>query len=281
MIRQQRYWSLLALGLPLAFLAVTFLYPLGRVAWGSFFSPNFSMDTYVRIWEVPVYVRVLINTFKIAALSTGICVILGYLAAYYISIVPPLTRKILLFFVILPFMLNILVRNYVWIILLQRNGLINQFLIKLGLISEPLELMHNQLGVLIGMVSSLLPYMILSALSSLLAIRKELLLASQSLGSGPLRTFWKIVLPLSLPGAAAGGLVTFIVSLGFYITPALLGGRRDLMISNLIALNINETLNWKLAFTLSNVLLVTTLAIYFIYARWLKSQTGPLELLRR
>jgi ABC-type spermidine/putrescine transport system permease subunit I len=266
---------------PLIFLLVAFLYPLGRGIWGSFFAPNFTISGYVRIWQVPVYYQVLLVTFKIGAMSTILCVLLGYVTAYYLSIVTPRVRRFLLFFVALPFILNVLVRNYVWIILLQRNGFINQALLRLGIVTEPLELMHNELGVLIGMVSILLPYMILSALSSLLAIQGELLLASESLGSGPLRTFWKITLPLSLPGAAAGALLTFIVSIGFYITPALLGGRRDLMISNLIAINIKETLNWTLAFSLANVLLICTLVVYFAYSRWLRVRVGPLELLRR
>ena len=278
--RRQTTASLIFLAPSLACISIAFLYPLARAVWGSFFAPNFSIESYARIWSVPVYAQVFAVTFRISLLTTGSCILLGYLTAYFISIVSPRWRRVLLGCVVVPFILNILVRNYVWIILLQRTGLINQGLLKLG-VGHPVELLHTQLGVLIGMVSTLLPYMILSALGSLLTIPNELLLASASLGSGKLRTFWRVTLPLSLPGAAAGGLIVFIVSLGFFITPALLGGPRELMISNLIAFNINQTLNWRMAFSLADVLLAGTLVLYFFYRRWLQAQLGPAGLFRR
>ncbi|HXP74513.1 MAG TPA: ABC transporter permease, partial [Stellaceae bacterium] len=260
---------------PLCYLTITFLYPLLRAVWGSFYAPDFSIEAYARIWRVPVYGQVFGVTLRISVLTTVICALLGYLTAYFISTVPPAVRRILLIFVVVPFILNILVRNYVWIILLQRNGLINQAFMALRLIDQPLVLMHNESGVLIGMVSTLLPYMILSTLSGLLTIPGELRLASASLGGGPFRTFRRVTMPLSLPGAAAGALIVFIVSVGFFITPALLGGPHELMISNLIAFNVNQTLNWRMAFSLSDVLLAATLILYFLYRRWLQTQLGP------
>jgi ABC-type spermidine/putrescine transport system permease subunit I len=275
-----RHTGVPLLAFSVACLGIAFLYPLARIVWGSFFAPEFSLAGYTRIWNVPVYAAVFLVTLRISIFTTVACVLLGYVTAYSISMARPGLRRFLLLLVVVPFILNILVRNYVWIIILQRNGLLNQILRGLG-VGQPIELLHTELGVLIGMVGTLLPYMILSALSSLLTIPEELRLASTSLGGGPLRTFWRVTLPLSLPGAAAGGLIVFIVSLGFFITPALLGGARELMISNLIAFNINQTLNWQMAFSLSGVLLVGTLCLYAAYRRWLQAQLGPAGLFRR
>jgi ABC-type spermidine/putrescine transport system permease subunit I len=169
--------------------------------------------------------------------------------------------------VIVPFFLSVLVRNYIWMILLQKTGLLNQALGRLGLIHEPLDLMYNETGVLIAMINMLLPYVIFPVLSSLLAIPPELRQASASLGAGALRTFWRVTLPLSLPGVAAGGLLVFIVSLGFFITPALLGGPKQMMISNLIEFSVRQVLNWPFAFALANTLLIGTLLLYFAYVR--------------
>jgi putative spermidine/putrescine transport system permease protein len=254
------------------FLGLVFVWPLLQVIWGSFFYNGFSLDAYARVWNVPVYGRVIAITFKIALISTVTCVLLGYLVAYFIATTNGLLNKVLTACVVIPLILNVLVRNYVWIILLQRNGPVAQLLSLAGVEGDSQEVLHSQTAVLIGMVSTLLPYMILSTLGSLQAIPDLLRQASASLGSAPLRTFYRIVLPLSLPGAAAGGLIVFIISLGFYITPALLGGRRDLMISNVIAFNVHDTLNWKLAFALGTILLVCTVIAYGIYARWLKAR---------
>jgi putative spermidine/putrescine transport system permease protein len=272
---QNRIAVVILLALPLSALSLAFLYPLSQVLWGSFFEPHYSTEAYARIWNTAVYGHVLAVTLRISVLTTVICAVLGYATAYFISTATPSIRRLLLIFVVGPFILNILVRNYVWIVLLGRNGLINKTLLTLGLVDHPLPLLHNELGVMIGMVSTLLPYFILSTLSALLTISPELRLASASLGGGSIRTFRRVTLPLSLPGAAAGALIVFIVSLGFYVTPALLGGPKELMISNLIAFNVSQTLNWRMAFALSTLLLMGTLMLYFVYRRWLQSQLGP------
>ena len=196
--------------------------------------------------------------------------LLGYPAAYFPASVRPATRQLLLLSVIVPFFLSVLVRNYVWMVLLQRTGLVNRTLLGWNVISHPLELMYNELGVLIAMVNMLLPYMIFPVLSALLAIPSELSHASASLGAGAVRTFWRVTLPLTLPGVAAGGLLVFIVALGFFITPALLGGPKQMMISNLIEFSVRQVLNWPFAFALANTLLCGTLLLYFIYIRLLE-----------
>jgi len=269
----RRDWStVVLLGPPLFFLLLVFAVPLARVVWGSFFAPDFTLQYYRRMWTVPVYGRVFWITLKISALTTLFCVLLGYPAAYFLASVRPATRQLLLLSVIVPFFLSVLVRNYVWMVLLQRTGLVNRTLLGWNVISHPLELMYNELGVLIAMVNMLLPYMIFPVLSALLAIPSELSHASASLGAGAVRTFWRVTLPLTLPGVAAGGLLVFIVALGFFITPALLGGPRQMMISNLIEFSVRQVLNWPFAFALANTLLCGTLLLYFIYIRLLEGR---------
>ena len=263
---------LVLLGPPLAFLLLTFVLPLLRVIWGSVFAPDFTLEFYERMWRTPVYGRVFWITLKLSFLTTVFAALLGYPAAYFLDTVKPRTRQVLLLCVIVPFFLSVLVRNYVWMILLQRTGLLNRKLSEWGLISAPLELMYNEFGVLVAMVNMLLPYMIFPVLSALLAIPPELRHASASLGAHPAKTFWRVTLPLSMPGVAAGGLLVFIVSLGFFITPALLGGPRQMMVSNLIEFSVRQVLNWPFAFALANTLLIGTLLLYAIYIRALEGR---------
>ena len=260
------------LGPPLAFLALFFALPLLRVLWGSVFAPAFTLEFYERMWRTPVYGRVFWITLKISLLTTIFSALLGYPTAYFLASVKPRTRQLLLLCVIVPFFLSVLVRNYVWMILLQRTGLVNRLLIEWRLITTPLDLMYNELGVLIAMVNMLLPYMIFPVLSTLLAIPPELRHASASLGAHPAKTFWRITLPLSAPGVAAGGLLVFIVALGFFITPALLGGPKQMRVSNLIECSVRQVLNWPFAFALADTLLIGTLALYAIYLRMLEGR---------
>ena len=260
------------LGPPLAFLLLTFVLPLLRVIWGSVFAPDFTLEFYERMWRTPVYGRVFWITLKLSLLTTVFAALLGYPAAYFLDTVKPRTRQVLLLCVIVPFFLSVLVRNYVWMVLLQRTGLVNRVLSEWGVIGAPLDLMYNELGVLVAMVNMLLPYMIFPILSALLAIPPELRHASASLGAHPAKTFWRVTLPLSMPGVAAGGLLVFIVSLGFFITPALLGGPRQMMVSNLIEFSVRQVLNWPFAFALANTLLIGTLLLYAIYIRALEGR---------
>jgi ABC-type spermidine/putrescine transport system permease subunit I len=270
--RRRHLPTLVLLGPPLAFLVLVFAVPLARAIWGSVFAPDLTWEYYARIWQVPVYGRVFWITLEISALTTLFCLLLGYPAAYFLASVRPRTRQVFLLCVIVPFFLSVLVRNYVWMVLLQRTGLVNRLLADWGLISRPLDLMYNKLGVLIAMVNMLLPYMIFPVLSALLAIPPELGHASASLGGGGARTFLRITLPLSLPGVAAGSLLVFIVALGFFITPALLGGPKQMMISNLIDFSVRQVLNWPFAFALATTLLGGTLVLYFVYVRLLEGR---------
>ncbi|MFC3677596.1 ABC transporter permease [Ferrovibrio xuzhouensis] len=258
------------LGPPLVFVLLFFLVPLAQVIWGSFFTPSFTLAHYLRIWNTPIYLQVFGRTLYVAFCTAGLCVLLGYAAALFLAQCGARTRQYLLLCVVIPFFLSMLIRNYIWMALLQRAGLINNLLLDLGVIEQPLALMYNEFGMLVTMTNMLLPYTIFPILSALLAIPPELHDASASLGAGRLRGFLRVTLPLSMPGVAAGGLLVFIVALGFFITPALVGGPKQMMISNLIDFNVREVLNWPFAFALANMLLWVTLAIYYFYVRFVE-----------
>jgi ABC-type spermidine/putrescine transport system permease subunit I len=245
---------------PLVFIFFLFLVPLAEVVRGSFFTPDFNIRQYARIIDTPVYFQVMVRTARVATVTTILCILLGYPAALFLASLSPRLRQLLLLCVVVPFFLSMLIRNFIWMALLQRSGLINSTLMDWGVIAEPLPLMYNEFGMLLTMTNMLLPYTIFPILSALLAIPPELRNASASLGGGPLRTFVRVTLPLSMPGVAA-------VSLGFFITPALVGGPKQMMISNLIDFSVREVLNWPFAFALGNVLLWGTLVFYFIYVR--------------
>ena len=259
--------TLVLVGPPLFFIVLLFLIPLGQVVWGSFFSPEFTLAHYSKIGSSPVYAKVFWRTVQVAVYTTALCVVLGYIGALFLAQVRPRARQLLLLCVVVPFFLSMLIRNYIWMALLQRTGLINHYLLAWGLVEQPLPLMYNEFGMLVTMTNMLLPYTIFPILSALLAIPPELRDASASLGAGRVRTFLRVTLPLSMPGVAAGGLLVFIVALGFFITPALVGGPKQMMISNLIDFSVREVLNWPFAFALANVLLWGTLLVYFIHVR--------------
>jgi ABC-type spermidine/putrescine transport system permease subunit I len=268
--------TLLLLALPGLFVAVFFVVPLLSSVAVSFGLPEVTTESYQRLIDVPVYRAVYWRTIRVALIVTLVCVALGYPCAYYISTLSRKARIITVGLITLPFVLSVLVRNYVWMVLLQDTGLINGLLQDVGFISTPVRLMHNELGVMIAMSNMLLPYVIFPVLGALLAIPPDLNTASASLGAHPLRTFLRVTLPLTSAGTAAGALLTFIVGLGFYITPAMLGGAREMMISNLIAFNVREVLNWPLAFSLSTSLLASTIVLYLIY-RTLLPQSATLK----
>lgn len=264
---------------PLVFVVVLFVVPLMQVIWGSFFAPDFTLAHYQRIVETPVYSQVLWRTLRVAALTTALCILLGYPAAVLLANVSPRTRNWLMLCVVVPFFLSMLIRNFVWMTLLQRSGVINRNLLEWGWITEPLPLMYNEFGMLVTMTNMLLPYTIFPILSSLLAISPDLRHASASLGANPFRCFATVTLPLSLPGVAAGGLLVFIVSLGFFITPALVGGPKQMMISNLIDFSVREVLNWPFAFALANLLLCVTLLLYYLHVRYVETRLPRTQLI--
>jgi len=264
--RALRYWLLLVPGFLL--LGTVFLYPIARFLLLSFQSESgISLANYRHLLTVPLYSQVLINTGVIALSTTVLCLVLGYPLAYFIANLSSVWSRRLLFLVLIPFWISILVRSYAWMVLLGRNGIVNNFLSSIGVISEPLPLMFNRTGVLIGMVQILLPYMILPLFAVMRSIDPVYLRAAASLGAPGWRAMLHVYFPLSLPGVAAGSLLVFILSLGFFITPALLGGRRDMMIAMLIEQQVNQALNFGLAAALAGVLLVATIVLLVVFER--------------
>lgn len=228
---------------------------------------SFTLAHYRRLVEQPSYARIFGTTFKVSFITTGICLLLGYPLAYVIAQLPRRAAALCLVAVMLPFWTSILVRTYAWLVLLQRQGLVNQWGMALGLWDEPLALVHNLSGTLVGMVHIMLPFMVLPLLGAMRAIDQDLVKAASNLGASPSRAFWTVYFPLSLPGVLAGALIVFIICLGFYVTPAVLGGGKVILVSNQIANDIELFFNWGPASALGVVLLVLTLACLGVASR--------------
>ena len=250
-------------------LGVAFILPVSRLLLVSLWNPHFSVAEFIRIGETPLYLRILGRTFGLAALVTALTLILAYPVAYLMARLTGWRLAAAVSAVMVPLWTSVLVRGYAWIIILQRTGLLNSALLHLGLIDQPLPLLYNQFAVTVAMTHVLLPYMILPIWSALRTIPRDLALAAQSLGANPVRVFFLVVLPLSLSGVASGILMVFILSLGFYVVPALVGGPETLMIATLIGQQTTELLNWPFAGALAAVLLGITLLLVGLFNRFL------------
>lgn len=214
-----------------------------------------------------VFVALLLRTLWIAALVTLGTIVLGFPVAYALTIAPPAIGRVMLLLVLLPLWTSLLVRTTAWVVLLQTDGVVNDVLLWLELIGERLQLIFSRVGTVTAMVHIQLPFTILPIYSVMRGIDTAQLRAARSLGAPPIPAFWRVYAPQAVPGVVAGGLITFILSLGYYITPALVGGPTDQMISNFISTYINRDLNWGLASALGVVLLAVTLAIYTAFLR--------------
>ncbi|AOO84244.1 ABC transporter permease [Bosea vaviloviae] len=241
--------------------------PVGWLMGQSFYDGGFTLEHYKRIFSEDIYWRSFLLTFRIAFTVTVLTLILGYPVAYAAAHAKRPWDMLILSFVILPFWTSVLVRAYAWLVLLQRTGVANQVLERFGLISDPLALVHNELGTVIATVHILLPFMVLPLYSTMQKIPRELMLAGASLGGGPLHTFLRVFLPLSLPGVVAGLTLVFVLTLGFYITPELLGGGRTIMISMVVSRNVELYNQWGAASAIGVVLLVCVLAIFMLVSR--------------
>lgn len=259
-------YGLFALPL-LVVMLVFFIWPISQIFWTSIYRDGFTLEHYRRALTDDLYLRVLWTTVRISVLTTLVCLLVGYPFAYLMARASAAVQAFLFGVVTLSFFISLLVKNYAWTILLQDRGLINRWLVGAGLIENPLPLMYNVFGVVLAMVHTLLPFMILPIFSVLLRLDMQLVQASGSLGAGRLRTFRSVVLPLSMPGIGAGIFLVFISSLGFFITPALLGSRQEMMLSNLIDNQIRTALNWPFGATLSMILLVVAAVTYILYSR--------------
>ena len=215
--------------------------------------------------EQRVFRDVLWRTLWISAMVTLICLVFGYPVAYVIAAQPPGRAGVLLFLVLLPFWTSLLVRTTAWVVLLQKEGVLNSLFLSLGIVNAPLKMIFNRFAVYVAMVHVLLPFMVLPLYSVMRSIPPSYVRAASSLGARPFTAFWRVYMPQTLPGIGAGCLMVFIQALGYYITPALVGGADDQMISYFIAFYAGRTVNWGMAAALSIMLLTATLALYAVY----------------
>ncbi len=214
-----------------------------------------------------IYVDVLVKTLAVALGITLVCMVLGYPLAYMLATLPPKLSNVLMILVLLPFWTSLLVRTSAWIVILQSNGVLNSALLNFGIISQPLDLIYNMFGTVTAMTHILLPFMVLPMYSVMRSIDSTYIRAAHSMGASSLRTFLQVYFPLSLPGLSAGGILVFILAIGYYITPALVGGRTGQMISNFIAYHMQSSLNWGLAAAIGSILLLIVLLLYWLYDR--------------
>ncbi len=245
------------------FFNIPLLYMLGL----SLFSPEPTLEHYAQIFDNPVYLEIVAGTFKIALITSGVAILLGYPLAYWITTLSLNKQIIAVTIIILPFFVSILVRTYAWIVMLGNAGVINSTLLKLGLIGSPIQLLYDELGVVIGTINILLPFMILPLYASMIQFDKRLLLAASSLGAKPFTVFSRVYFPLTLPAIASGASLVFILTLGFYVTPAILGGGKVQMTATLLDFLINHYPDWEVAAGIATILLFVTLLFYFLFQR--------------
>jgi putative spermidine/putrescine transport system permease protein/spermidine/putrescine transport system permease protein len=266
-------WVLLSLATPAVLVVIAIiLIPVGWLFYLSFLGSDgsFSLENYQKMIAYKSYARVFITTFQVSILTTLLCILIGYPLAYFLAQLPQRMVAIFMLAVLLPFWTSLLVRTYAWLVLLQKHGLLNDFAIYLGLWDTPLKLVHNLTGTLIGMAHIMLPFLVLPLYGAMRRIEPDAMHAASNLGASPVQAFWRVFFPLSLPGLVAGSLIVFVLCLGFYVTPAVLGGGRVVMVATQITAILEQQYNWGAASALGVVLLVATLAILYAASRLLK-----------
>ena len=225
-------------------------------------------------WTTGAYMRIIWRTLVVAFEVTALTVLLGYPLAYWTTRLSPRLRMVVLGLVVMTFWVSILVRTYAWIVILGNAGLVNRSLQALNLTAGPVEFLYNERGILIGMVNVLLPFLVLPLYAAMARIDTRLLQVAETLGAGATRIFWQVFFPLTVPTLAAAAILVFILSLGFYITPAVLGGGRVPLIANMMDLLINRFARWEIAAVVSVVLMTITLSLYAVY-QWLRARHQP------
>ncbi|MFY0543639.1 ABC transporter permease [Brevibacillus sp. H7] len=249
-----------------------FLLPLLLVLGVSFFTRSsfggidvpLTLENYIRFVD-PLYIKILWVSCVLAFATTVLCLVFGYPFAYIIARSPARYRNILLLLIIVPFWTNSLIRTYAWIVLLRTEGVINTLLLQIGLIDKPLSLLYNETAVLIGLVYTMLPFMVLPLYASIEKLDRSLLEAAADLGAKPRQVFWKVTLPLTAPGIMAGSLLVFIPSLGLFFIPDLMGGSKTVLVGNLIKNQFLTARDWPFGSASSIILMVLTLLFITAY----------------
>lgn len=262
--RKEHTSMLLLLTPALVMVVVLLIMPLCWLAFQSIQTEEgFSLANYIRIFQESIYWDTFALTFKISFLVTILSIVMGFPIAYAASRLQGFWANLILICVILPFWTSVLVRAYAWLVLLQRRGLVNQTLMDLGIIDQPLTLMHNTTGTVIGTLHVMLPFMVLPLYSVMKKIPQDLMQASESLGAKPFYTFRRVFLPMAAPGVMAGSILVFVICLGFFITPELLGGGRTILVSMLVQRNVELYHAWGAASAVGLVLLFVVFLIFW------------------
>lgn len=258
----------------LALLALFFVLPVLSLLLRSVTEPQFGLQHYAELIGTWTYAKVLYNTLLVATIVTVVTVVLGFPVAWLMAIVPGRWSRFLMGCLLLSMWTNLLVRTYAWMVLLQRTGFINQTLMKWGLIDQPLALVNNLTGVTIGMSYIMLPFLVLPLHATIKSLDPAILRAAATCGASRWQAFWLVLWPLALPGVASGALMVFVMSLGYFVTPALLGGASHMMLAELIAQLVQSLLNWGLAGAASLVLLLITLGLYALQLKLFPAKGG-------
>lgn len=243
-----------------------FLLPLGLMWWRSLAGAG--LGAYLALFASPLYTKVMATTLEIASIATVASLVLAYPVAYALAVGGPLVRMTVLLFVVIPYWVDIIVRSFSWLVMLGDNGIVNKALHALGFAEEPLPLLYNLLSVLVAMVQILLPLTIVTLFGAMLRIDRRLVAAAKIHGASDVQAFRFVFFPLSLPGVYGAGLLVFVLSLGFFVTPALLGSPRQTMIAQTIMVEATQILDWRQASTAGVVLLILTTAIAALYNRY-------------
>lgn len=270
-VREQR--MLMGLAAPaIVVVVLVVMIPVGWLFYLSFIGSDGqpSLQHYQKMIEYKSYARVFSTTFQVSLFTTLICILIGYPLAYFLALLPKRWVGIFMLAVLLPFWTSLLVRTYAWLVLLQKQGLLNEFAMHIGLWDSPVKLVHNMTGTLIGMAHIMLPFLVLPLYGAMKKIDQDMMYAAANLGASPVKAFWQVYFPLSLSGMVAGSLIVFVLCLGFYVTPAVLGGGRVVMVSTQITSILENQFDWGAASALGVVLLFATFLVLYIAARVFK-----------
>jgi putative spermidine/putrescine transport system permease protein len=251
----------------LLLLLVFFVVPVVALLLRSVLEPEPGLGNYATLFGSSTYLRIFLNTFMVSAVVTALSVVIGFPVAWMLAIMPSRWASVVFAILLLSMWTNLLARTYAWMVLLQRTGVINKTLINLGLIDQPLALVNNLVGVTIGMTYIMLPFVILPLRGVIKAIDPAILQAASLCGATRWQCLTRVLIPLALPGIAAGALMVFVMSLGYFVTPALLGGTSNMMLAEMIAQFVQSLVNWGMGGAAAFVLLVVTLCIYGIQLR--------------
>ncbi len=260
-----RYWLMTAPAVLL--MLVFYVYPIGRVLWMSITIPEPGLDNYTLLATSASIQKMLWTTARISILTTLVTLVLAYIVSYALVHATPHVQRWMFLGVVIPLWISVLVRAFSWFILLRREGLINTALLTAGIIDTPLSLMWNEVGVMIGMVHFMLPFGILPIYANMRDIDRRCIAAARGLGARPFEAFWRIFFPLSLPGVVGASILVFIFSLGFFVTPALLGGGKTLMVAEYIKVQILEVVRWGVGTMLATMLLVVIGVLLAVVSR--------------